>query len=357
MELVMKNRLTICFSLIFVLLPLLSVPSWSMLLEEDYPLTAIAKRPVSPDGPRVVFDFCDTMGSQLHVPREKAKAVAKQYPDAQLIFFWNRAQNKESFLLPPKGVTYFFYPHWGEVFLTLLDWGWHVDFFSSNIFAINEEIAIPAYLKVALEPYSQDIEADYAALIQRGDLRIFTRCHLSPRERLNPGQNQNRYTYKKDLSILGEIKDTILVNTRQLEVPEEQYPFIEMSSESSCSFISSLDIGFTPKLENHETPLNNAAYVLGILSECKELLDQKRVTSLRAALNVVLKAPPQGVYSTRNAPSWSLDPERGWKSQSWMQQGNVLIQQMRVRAKQTRKEKTNYCEIEVDQPFNPCQLF
>lgn len=110
--------------------------------------------------PTVVFDdqaiLCCT--GHIGVPLEKnKKEIFVTYPYCPVIPYYD----KESGYQP-----YFFYPHFGEVILSILPWG-SICFFSEKP-AIRNEKVIPEFLKIILGQYSKDIERDYQELLKLG---------------------------------------------------------------------------------------------------------------------------------------------------------------------------------------------
>ena len=104
--------------------------------------------------PRVVFDFDNTIGVQTRISQEQVQSVFEKYSDAKLFTFWWEPQFPPSF---DNQKWFFIYPYFGEVFLILLRWGWHVDFFSAEM-ATRNNVIIPAILRVIFEPYGANLK-------------------------------------------------------------------------------------------------------------------------------------------------------------------------------------------------------
>lgn len=266
----------------FFILFLFSTPSWAM--EPEQPLTTIVQRAPSIRPERVVFDIDGTL---CVIPQAKSEIAAHKFPNAHLIKF---ETNTEGY---SQSTPLLFFPGYGEVILTCLNWGWHVDFFSSE-FAGRNEALIPAYLKVVLEPYSLDIEADYEALIKRGKFNVFSHHHLSYVKNRKVSQYEQDGDYKKDLSIIGDIKDTILVDDDLSYAC--QIPYIGL--DWNFSYL------FRCYPETKEMP-NYAPYILGILAECKECIDEKRLTLRQALSEVLKKLEPWKQFNLKKAVEFS----------------------------------------------------
>ncbi|MBX9977492.1 MAG: hypothetical protein K2X98_04535 [Alphaproteobacteria bacterium] len=294
--------------------------------DNDYPLTSLLKRPVSSFPHRVVFDVHHT----LCTPGKDEK---KYYPGGCSMVF--RYQLYGDYSHTSK---WFFYPGFGEVFLTLLEWGWHVDFFSAEEHH-KTEVMIPAYLKTVLSPYSQNIERDYDILRQNKAFNIFSHHHLSyekGRKHNHPYASPGDYV--KDLTCIGDSQNILLVDDDYTYVAEDQYPFIPMNFSESYNFSRHYLGKNAQKKEVSDCspfPLQNAAYVLGVLVDCKRILDDISQTSLRQALDSVLKNPE----AVGKQCPWILfcHPQQ----HNWIIQGNELINIMRLRVHSNSLECMN----------------
>ena len=330
---------------------ILSDPCWGSLQEEDYPLTSTAKRLINPDAPCLVVDIDHTLCVRTPISEKNREIITEKYPEALLITYYYKQLGDDLIACER---SYFFYPDYGEALLNLLNWGWRIAFFSSELKERNE-ILIPTYLKIVWAPYSQDIEQDYTDLTEKGALSIFSFHHMSYQKNRPQAEYERQGDWKKDLSVVGAIDNTVLADDNRTYVMGGiQYPFIGLSCSDSSEFASYLT--YSPNCYSciaDKTPLNNAAYILGILAECKDLIDRKEASSLRAALDSVLRNP---LFTDQNKSPfsvetpWFLYPERkNPKVIPWVERGKGLIGPMRTKAnvRRTEHNKTNYKEIEV----------
>ncbi len=184
--------------------------------------------------------------------------------------------------------TYFFFPYYGEMILTLLSWGWNVDFFSAGLEKRNK-VVIEKFLKDLLGKHSTEGEKAYELLINGGYFKIYSRHHMAGYEKYPNNPNY----WKKDLTIIAEdISNIILVDDKKCIVVEDQKPFIEMSTiaaEIFLKYIEKPNFSFEKTLTNAEieSPLNNAVYILGILTNCRTIMLYQEI-SLRKALSKAL---------------------------------------------------------------------
>lgn len=190
--------------------------------------------------------------------------------------------------------SHFFYPYFGEVFIWILQQGWELNFFSAGIKERNEEL-IPQFLKHVLKPFVTDSEKFYQEALNVSQFRIFSRGHLRSGSRhfLPPEEYGEE---KKDLAIVSDdLANTILVDDYAPYVLGRQYPFIQPSRSASSKFsiylgrpheILENSFNFSRKLK--DCSYYNAYYILGILYECKALMDQQRTISLKEALKLVI---------------------------------------------------------------------
>lgn len=73
-----------------------------------------------------------------------------------------------SHIMPVQGALYYIFPDFEKVFITLLCWGWGVDFFSLGTQMRNHEL-VPLYLKTLLLPYHPSSIAATAAAAGSGE--------------------------------------------------------------------------------------------------------------------------------------------------------------------------------------------
>ena len=240
----------------------------------------------------IVFDIDDTLCVQVaegyhYRSDEKRQAALKQaqalFPECFIGIFTD--QNT--------GDTYphFFFPHYGELFVWILEKGWGIDFFSAGVKERNEAI-IPQFLKHVLKPLVTDSEKFYQKALDAGQFRIFSRHHMVPGSE-HPFWPEKFGQKKKNLNVASnDTANTVLVDDDPSYVLGYQYPFIKASYSASSRFPSYLlyphesSFGLSQDLKDY-VPYN-AYYILGVLHECKTLMDQQNATSLKAALNLVI---------------------------------------------------------------------
>jgi NLI interacting factor-like phosphatase len=294
---------------------------------------------------RVVLDVDDVLCCRLsdQNPNKTDKAELERYFPEGIAIDW-RYENI-SYL-------HYFYPGFDKLILSILSWGWSVDFFSAGQKVRNEEV-IPTYLKETFKQYSNDVDADYAAILDSGRLRIFSYHHMTPGKSNNDGSILTGYEQcglcKKDLTVVSpDIDNTILVDDDRSYVPGTQYPYIGMSYSSSLYFKGSvLPEKNRPSTERDKWelkfhPNNNAAYIMGILLDCRQKLAQDQLRTLREALGLVLShngrssiGPSDSDYSP-----WYLHPcyeLRMWDKRKsefepqmndWIQKGNKCFEDL-----------------------------
>jgi hypothetical protein len=281
----------------------------------------------------VVFDIDDTICAicfEYEIPQE----VRDLFPGCEIIDF------KHGGNIYP----HFFYPYFGEVILNILSWGWNVYFFSSGK-AIRNEDVIPRFLKQVLSKYTDSTEKCYAELLAQNRIGIFSEQNLSSifaSYSLQTGFDLFS-TYKKNINITApDPKNTILVEDDRSYVLGCHYPYIGLDNNASANFPWYLEIlvehylnnkpGEHPKefLEDGYSALNNAHYVMGILSQCKEILDNGEAYFLRQALDKIVHN--ESYYTNKSAISdddtpWFLSPlpEFNPKSSEFIQKGTNTI--------------------------------
>ena len=148
----------------------------------------------------IVFDIDDTLCVQFakgydYRSDEKRQAALKQaqalFPEGFIGIF--KEQNT--------GATYphFFFPHFGEVFIWILEQGWGVDFFSAGVKERNEAL-IPQFLQHILKPLVTDSKKFYQTALDTGQFRIFSRHHMVPGYE-HPFPPEKYGNYKKNLNV------------------------------------------------------------------------------------------------------------------------------------------------------------
>ena len=292
---------------------------------------------------RVVLDVDDVLCCRLsdlyHSKTDKAE-LERYFPEG-IAIDW-RYENI-SYL-------HYFYPGFDKLILSILSWGWSVDFFSAGQQVRNEEV-IPTYLKQTFKQYSNDVDADYATILDSGRLRIFSYHHMTPHKSNSDESILTGYEKfgqcKKDLTVVStDIDNTILVDDDRSYVPGTQYPYIGMSYSSSQYFEDSVlpeknrPLTERDKWELKFHPNNNAAYIMGILLDCRQKLAQDQLRTLREALGLVLSHNGRSSMgpSDRNYSPWYLHPSyelSEWskgKSEfepqmnNWIQKGNKYFE-------------------------------
>lgn len=258
---------------------------------------------------RVVFDVDDVLccspiqfykNDQLY--NDRVKKNAYEYPGA-IVINWKYKGNE---------YLHFFYPGLDRLILSILSWDhWSVDFFSSGVKERNEEV-LPDLLRQFIAKHSDDVEADYAAIVNSGRCRIFSRDDMvegrASRELKRDGF-EIFGNYKKDLTVISDdVENSILVDDDRSYVAAYQYPFICVVC---TEFKQILHEGKWKDnhtfFDIHKIP----EYMMGILLSCKEELDSGRSSSLRGALDVVLQHHGKTLEKEAYEMSpWFLWPQR-----------------------------------------------
>lgn len=287
----------------------------------------------------VVFDIDDTLCIRLDKKYTK-ETINSLFCNIDIIDF--EYENKNT--------PHLFFPYFGELFLTILNWGWSVDFFSAAQEERNTRI-IPAFLQHAFKKYSHNPQEDIAYITKTGRLHIFSSHHLRDAQNEFIAEKYKYYGQKKKTlsTILPETKveNVILVEDDPSYVDYKEYPYIDVSDGTKFKILlSHLEenndayaledakemLTFLNKDKYHE--LNQAPYILGILSDCKKLLDTHKATSLKNALDITLKKSNYSllcdfnpwIQSSNQHANQDLESS---KIKGWIAQGHTLIQKIR----------------------------
>lgn len=235
---------------------------------------------------------------------------------------------------------YLVFPDFEKVFLTIISWGWHVDFFSLGTEQRNSNL-VPLYMKHMLRKVVQscldsetytlsniDVELLYESLRKKSQFRVYSRNHA---RFVGTGTG-----YKKDLTVVTKnLNNCILVDDdRANAVEPTQLPFIGVGyrflRQSTLGMWYGKHVDYGARQVFPETavreeykmcPLDTAAYIMGILISCKSLLDSNKAKHLRHALDMVLR---------HRGRSFSQFGRREFSLTSWFLQPNKELEAMQT---------------------------
>jgi hypothetical protein len=224
----------------------------SLLLDDTWPM--------GKQRPHVVFDIDDSLCIKLRNGLDKRLIVRQRSPETILIPFHYGANSL---------FTHAFFPGIGELFLSLLSWGWNIDFFSSGLKERNEFV-IPVFLKVAFAPYFED-PGHLVEHLMKSRLRIFSKQDMI--------SDKNAYKYseyergghnKKDLRTLKVPLDHIILVEDDVTyaVGGEQFPPLCVNWGASSCFSDFIlgKVEYEPEKKGPYDARENAGFLLGVLS-------------------------------------------------------------------------------------------
>ncbi len=243
------------------------------------------------------------------------KWVSNTYPGVEILT-WQNHNNDEKF--------YFCYPGFDKLVLAVSSWqGWSMDFFSAEVDARNEKV-IPNYFT---RKFGDEL---YSSIAGSGRLSIFSKQHLTQQETAIPGS----YSLVKNLSVVTtDVDNAVLVDDTVSNAARGQGQMIGLSIEASKEMIAMV----RNQEDNTDTmpynPLNNAAYIMGVLLSAKELLDNNEAYCLREAIDVTLRynglddSKCDSPWYTYPTCSLKHDPEYLDKMEQWVAKGQDYFNQ------------------------------
>ena len=262
------KHISICFSFVFFL-------SSSLIASDSIQ-----------EAPTIVFDIDHVLCVKLD--NSVLNEPILKFPALQPIPFYDNE----------KSHPHFFFPNFDALFLILIQWGWHIDFFSYGVKERNERV-LSAYLNLV-------IPDEYKRLSEEGEFRIFSRDDI---ENCGPFLSQSyAHEYvaesKKNLSVLKkDINNCVLVDDDITLIKGEQYPFIHLEPLPAQALSKKINRTIQKRRGNYyeqkgdllvaQQIINYAPYILGILYECKALMEEREGTNIREALSQVLLKPEE----------------------------------------------------------------
>jgi hypothetical protein len=265
--------------------------------------------PEWPEGkqrPHIALDIDHTICRAIPNNRsDNCDHVYKQQPETILIPYLEVLDPEK------KGIyTHAFFADIPELIISILSWGWNIDFFSAGIHRRNVEV-IPNYLKEALRPYYENADPIVDTLME-SRIRIYSHHNLTEISGtpLSLDGKQSKPYKKKDLTILGvPIKDVILVEDNpDYAVEGEQSPPLCVGQYGNAAPTYHANGRAQAETDLLFESANHASYVLGALSHCRELMAEKGL-SLREALRHILALPEELLQYTGefNPSPWMLE--------------------------------------------------
>ena len=230
------------------------------------------------------------------------------------ILTWQKNDNDEK--------IYFCYPGFDKLALAVSSWsGWSIDFFSAEVSSRNEKI-VPDYFikKLGYQAYS--------SLVDAGKLNIFSEQHLTKQDTAIPGS----YRLVKNLNIVtSDVDNAVLVDDTGSNAAKDQEQVIGLSIEASKEIIAMVRNQEDNTGNMPYNPLNNSAYVMGVLLSAKELLDNNDAYCLREAIDITMRY--NGLDDSKCASPWYVyptcalkyDPEYLGKLEQWVSKGQDYL--------------------------------
>lgn len=219
--------------------------------------------------PHPVFDVDSTLCERSPEGYKMRATIYKNFPEAVLVPFYMEEHGL---------MDHLFFPQIGEMFMTILGWGWNIDFFSSTLKERNEAV-LPLYLKIVLGSYFKDPDTILNKLME-SRLRIFSRNHIRQMDEnsYKAGPYEVPANYKKDLNVLKmPIEDTLLVEDDSTYVTGEDQAFhLKVRGAGAYDFKMAAE-NTNPE---HNKPLqqdarHNAAFLLGALATCHDHMGER----------------------------------------------------------------------------------
>lgn len=219
--------------------------------------------------------------------------------------------------------TYICFPNYDKLVLTVSSWSnWSVSFFSAEESSRN--------IRVVTDYMSHKLGYEkFTLLIDSGKLSIFSKDSLSFEETSIPNNNK----LAKDLKVIdNDIDNVILADDNPQNASINQEQVIGLSIESSKKLINMVKTKSNYVDSLSFNPLNNAAYILGIISSAKNLIDNGEAYCLREAVDITLRY--EGDPSKCNT-QWYTDPDCALlhdlsfsgKQSDWINKGLAIFDQ------------------------------
>ncbi len=257
--------------------------------------------------PTVVLDMDNSVCMHIRTEESSPGLFYKNSPETTLIpYHENFDPKKRGFYM------HAFFPGTPELFITLLSWGWNVYPFSAGVDRRNKKV-ISVFLKQTFSAYFSHANDTVDLLLNdsiHNRIRIYSQDHLLvTRSPLSIRVTEDpKPIHKKNLNhIKLPVEHSILVDDNlDYAVEGEQYPPLSLTNGSATLFRERHLRGkpFDTNVHGHDAS-KNAAYVLGVLSRCRNLMLQDKIT-LRQALRTVLTIP-QELRDPIDEEEWILD--------------------------------------------------
>ncbi len=289
------------------------------LIEDKHHLSNIVENLNSPIKYHVVSDIDDVLCRE--VANSHSDYVVNQrwindtYPGVEILS-WRKNNNDEK--------IYFCYPGFDKLVLAVSSWqGWSMDFFSAEEDSRNKKI-VPDYFTKKLGQES------YSMLVESGRLNIFSKQHLTEQKTAIVGS----YSFVKNLSVITtDVDNAILVDDTVSNAAKDQEQVIGLSIEASKEIIAMVRNQEDSTDKMPYNPLNNAAYIMGVLLSAKELLDSNEAYCLREAIDITLRY--SGLDDSKCNSSWYVYPtcslkhdhEYAGKMEQWIIKGQNYLDQ------------------------------
>lgn len=270
--------------------------------------------------PHIVYDIDHTVCER--VKKRVEDSMLRQVPAASFV---SCGKNR-----------YFFFPGIEEVLLTFLDWNWKVSFFSSGKAERNKPL-VESYIEFINSKYKGSdisIKADQFS-VYSGDNRILEHRlkHIDDSDIHYPPAKV------KNLSVICKnVDDIILIDDKLKNIASSQEPFLRGDLPKRVrGYYNTPDEVLLGSVSHAMAKRDYAAFHLGVLFDCKQLMEENAI-SLRGALKKVLAKVGQSAeqgdasYIQRGA---DLTAGNGGheRLRKWILKGHELINEMRRKCK------------------------
>ena len=240
--------------------------------------------------------------------------------------------------------NYFFFPHFGELFLQILSWDWNIGFYSTNEQKLDEALIRKFFIKF-LGNYLYKAERIYDKLISEKRIRILSDVIYNSTFTTMPFQTgfDIENVTKVDLRLITNFpQNTILIEQKREHILGAHYPYIAIDKESSINYAIYFEMILEAiyesreefpqeDIQNNYSASNNAFYIMGILQKARNLINNRKAYSLKQALDKVIYN--ESYYqdndhkiSEQDTP-WLLSPlpEHNPKSEELIEVGKTIL--------------------------------
>ncbi len=292
--------------------------------------------PAGRQRPHPVFDVDSTLCERSSEGCKMRSTIYSNFPEAVLVPFYMEEHGL---------MDHLFFPNIGEMFMTMLVWGWNIDIFSSTMKERNEAV-LPLYFKIVLGSYFEEPDTIVNKLME-SRIRIYSRCHIREMDKstYKPGPYEVSAKYKKDLNVLKvPIEDTLLIEDDSSYVTGEDQAFHLKVRSTGAFHFEKAAINTKPErnTSTQQDARHNAAFLLGALATCRDLMGERgHLRPIMQALRILgpgmLATKPTGRVLQRSpwtyaSPFEEAEEVSAVESQQvtdFMARGQALIDQLK----------------------------